>query len=339
VLRPPQGMLGPSERSWLDYVDAGHEYVYTLIVYAWCVGEVRSAPDSVMVPALPVIKTFSASPELDRIGLSWEIEWADLAQGFRLQRQSAGSEDIWLPPDTMLGASARSYTDENGAPECNYVYTLVVYLPAGYGTTIRSRPLAVTTTALPAITEFTAVPREGGIRLDWKIDTQDIVEGFRAHRTCTGFPDVWIPADTLLSPETRTVADADVTAGLVYQYRLTMYLTKDREALSPGWVQVSFVRSEPVPSVFSLGQNQPNPFTPSTLIPYGLPERAWVTVDVFDIRGRLIVTLVDESQDRGFKSTPWDGRDAAGVAVPSGVYLYRLRAGEFTETRKMVLVR
>ncbi len=339
VLLPLQGMLGPSERSWLDYVDAGHEYVYTLIVYAWCVGEVRSAPDSVMVPALPVIKTFSASPELDRIGLSWEIEWADLAQGFRLQRQSAGSEDIWLPPDTMLGASARSYTDENGAPECNYVYTLVVYLPAGYGTTIRSRPLAVTTTALPAITEFTAVPREGGIRLDWKIDTQDIVEGFRAHRTCTGFPDVWIPADTLLSPETRTVADADVTAGLVYQYRLTMYLTKDREALSPGWVQVSFVRSEPVPSVFSLGQNQPNPFTPSTLIPYGLPERAWVTVDVFDIRGRLIVTLVDESQDRGFKSTPWDGRDAAGVAVPSGVYLYRLRAGEFTETRKMVLVR
>ena len=339
VLLPLQGMLGPSERSWLDYVDTGREYIYTLIVYGSCVGEVRSVPDSVWVPNMPVIKKFSASPKLDRVGLSWEIEWADVVEGFRLQRLGAGAEDIWLPPDTVLGASARSYTDEDVAPECDYVYTLVVHLPAGYGTTIRSQPLAVTTAALPAITEFTAVPAAGGIRLDWKVDSQDIVEGFRAHRTCAGFPDVWIPADTLLSPDTRTVTDTTVTAGLVYQYRLTMYLTKDRETLSPAWVQVSFVRAEPVPSVFSLGQNQPNPFTPTTSIPYGLPERAWVTLDIFDIKGRRICTLVNESQERGFKSVPWDGRDGAGAAVPSGVYFYRLHAGSSTETRKMVLVR
>ena len=256
--------------------------------------------------------------------------------GVLVAGMASGPRDV---TDTVLGASARSYTDEDVAPECDYVYTLVVHLPAGYGTTIRSQPLAVTTAALPAITDFTAVPAAGGVRLDWKVDSQDIVEGFRAHRTCAGFPDVWIPADTLLSPDTRTVTDTNVTAGLVYQYRLTMYLTKDRETLSPAWVQVSFVRAEPVPSVFSLGQNQPNPFTPTTSIPYGLPERAWVTLDIFDIKGRRICTLVNESQERGFKSVPWDGRDGAGAAVPSGVYFYRLHAGSSTETRKMVLVR
>ena len=81
-------------------------------------------------------------------------------------------------------------------------------------------------------------------------------------------------------------------------------------------------------------QNQPNPFHKSTLISYSLPVPAQVTLEIYDITGRLVETLVNEKQHPGIHQVRWDRK-----ANPSGVYFCRLRAGDFTDTKKMILLR
>jgi len=93
------------------------------------------------------------------------------------------------------------------------------------------------------------------------------------------------------------------------------------------------------PQVYALFQNYPNPFNPWTTIRYQLPEVSRVRLRVFNILGQEIKTLVDGVQEPGFYRIHWDGRDDSGKKVPPGVYLYRLRAGEFKATRKMLILR
>ena len=95
-----------------------------------------------------------------------------------------------------------------------------------------------------------------------------------------------------------------------------------------------------LPRAFSLSQNYPNPFNPSTTISYTLPEGMHrVSLEVFDIRGRMVRTLVDREQEQGAYNVVWDGSSTSGQKVASGVYFSRLRAGSYSSVRKMVLVK
>lgn len=94
-----------------------------------------------------------------------------------------------------------------------------------------------------------------------------------------------------------------------------------------------------VPTRFALSQNYPNPFNPSTTIEYALSERSFVTIAVHNLLGQEVRTLVAEEKGAGIYRTEWNGKDNAGFDVPSGVYLYTMRAGNFVQTRKLMLVR
>ena len=93
-----------------------------------------------------------------------------------------------------------------------------------------------------------------------------------------------------------------------------------------------------LPQGFALGQNYPNPFNPATVIPYQLPTAAHVRLDVFNVLGQHVATLVDAEKQAGFHAAKWDATDAAGQAMAAGVYLYRLTAGGGQQTQRMVLV-
>lgn len=93
------------------------------------------------------------------------------------------------------------------------------------------------------------------------------------------------------------------------------------------------------PASFSLRQNYPNPFNPSTAIAYDLAKNASVTLKIYDLSGREVKTLVQGFQGAGTYTVNWNGTNDAGAKVASGIYLYRLQAGEFVQTRKMVLLK
>jgi hypothetical protein len=88
------------------------------------------------------------------------------------------------------------------------------------------------------------------------------------------------------------------------------------------------------PFTFALSQNYPNPFNPTTSIQYQVESRQYVTLTVYDILGRLVTTLVDGEKAPGSYTATFDGSK-----LPSGIYLYRLQAGNFTQTRRMVLMK
>ncbi len=94
-----------------------------------------------------------------------------------------------------------------------------------------------------------------------------------------------------------------------------------------------------VPDEFTLHQNYPNPFNPITTLRYDLPKNSLVSITIYDIMGREVRTLVNQTQDAGFKSVIWNATNDYGKPVSAGVYLYQIQAGEFVQTKKMVLLK
>lgn len=93
------------------------------------------------------------------------------------------------------------------------------------------------------------------------------------------------------------------------------------------------------PEQFILQQNYPNPFNPETTIEFQTEKNGEVVLQVFDLRGSIVRTLVHANRAPGHYSVSWDGNDAAGRRVASGNYFYRLRVGEFTSVRRMILLK
>ncbi len=94
-----------------------------------------------------------------------------------------------------------------------------------------------------------------------------------------------------------------------------------------------------LPTTFALNQNYPNPFNPTTQISFALPEASDVRIDVYNVLGQQVRTLVNSRLAAGMHEVTWDGRSEGGSSVSSGVYFYRLAAGDFSETRKMLMVK
>jgi hypothetical protein len=96
---------------------------------------------------------------------------------------------------------------------------------------------------------------------------------------------------------------------------------------------------ESMPTIYKLSQNYPNPFNPTTMIEYEIPQSGEVSLEVYNILGEKIATLVNEVKEAGFYTVQWNGKDANQARVASGVYFYRVHAGSFSSVKKMMLLK
>ncbi|MFQ6094150.1 MAG: cohesin domain-containing protein, partial [bacterium] len=110
--------------------------------------------------------------------------------------------------------------------------------------------------------------------------------------------------------------------------------------------KVAFVDAEngvELPTRFVLSQNYPNPFNPFTTIDYAIPQTSSdysrVLLKIYNLKGQLIRTLVDEEKGPGYFSVMWDGRNSLGEAVSSGIYFYTLTVRDYRETKKMIILK
>jgi hypothetical protein len=94
-----------------------------------------------------------------------------------------------------------------------------------------------------------------------------------------------------------------------------------------------------IPSRYTLHQNFPNPFNPVTTLRYELPEQATVNITIYDMLGKHVKTLINQTQNAGYKSVIWDATNDYGKPVSAGIYLYQIQAGEYMQTKKMVLLK
>lgn len=116
-----------------------------------------------------------------------------------------------------------------------------------------------------------------------------------------------------------------LNAGSVYVYGLLATNAKEEEGNRP--------------VKFWLSQNFPNPFNPSTTIHYRLAQREKVTLEIFNLLGERVKVPLDEDQSAGEHTISWDGKDRKGKVLPSGIYLYRLTTKDYSETKKMLLLK
>ena len=94
-----------------------------------------------------------------------------------------------------------------------------------------------------------------------------------------------------------------------------------------------------IPNIFIFRQNYPNPFNPITLLEYDLPKDELVNITIYNIRGKIVKTLVNASQTAGYKSISWNATNDRDEPVSAGLYLYTIQAGRFRQTKKMVLLK
>ncbi len=117
------------------------------------------------------------------------------------------------------------------------------------------------------------------------------------------------------------------------------YAALDIEFQNPWEDPTSSDEDTTTPNIVNLQQNYPNPFNPTTTIAYSVKEEAEVSIDVYNLKGQKIKTLVNDHKQPGNYNVIWEGRDDNGNSVASGIYFYRLKSGNESGAKKMVLMK
>ena len=193
------------------------------------------------------------------------------------------------------------------------------------------------------LVSFEAITDVGNVTLKWETASELNNMGFNVYRALSGKEEEWVTVNNELIPgqgtypnETQySFTDNGVESGRTYLYKL--------ESVSLTGVRVEEKVIEvavPFPDQYALFNNYPNPFNPKTTIRFQLPETQQVKVVIYDIRGSVVKTLVNNDvYNAGDHRVVWDATDERGNRVASGMYIYSFQAGKFNKIGKMILLK
>jgi|GEM_PF-1820834 len=237
---------------------------------------------------------------------------------------SAGNNDMWCRIRLQYHYNDNFYFNEHAYGEVeDYVL---------------SHPLSV------GLSTFYASAGDGQATLYWSTQSEVNNLGFYLLRSADGANYERVNQELLPgqgNSETRhdySYLDKGLDNGLTYYYKVVdVDLAGVRTAHGP--ITVTPQASSGVPSEYALSQNYPNPFNAQTTISYAIPTASHVSLKVFNVLGEEVRTLVDADQQANTYQVTWDGRDAGGKQVASGVYFCKLQAGSFEGSTKMVFMK
>ena len=252
----------------------------------------------------------------------------------------------------ILGAAASSYTQftmpiiyqpGTATPDSCFIIMFItgsnLIGPVHVGSLMLMDDLALSLNSplpIQISTMSATVLNPGSVELRWKTPSEiqnlgfEVQKGKQPAGPYATLPNSFIAGNgTTIVPHSYTFTDINVGAGTWY-YRLRQ---SDRDGTVHFTAPVS-VNVEALPAGFSLNQNFPNPFNPATSIQFELVKPSFVSLKVYNTLGQAVTTLVNEETEAGVHTVRFDG---SGMA--SGVYVYRLEAGSFVQTRKLTLLR
>ena len=236
------------------------------------------------------------------------------------QGGNSGSPVIDALTNTAVGVHTHGGCSSSGGNNSGTSFFLTVFWDAvSQGTPVE-------------LASFTANVNEGNVTLNWLTASETNNQGFDIERksSASKFEKIGFISGIGTSTESHsyTFTDKNVETGN-YSYRLKQ-LDYDGTFEYSNEINVDVT----VPLEFALDQNYPNPFNPSTTISYSIPVKSRVTLKIFNALGKEIITLVNEEKSEGNYDVKFD---ASGI--PSGIYFYKLNAGEFSSTKKMILLK
>ncbi len=265
-----------------------------------------------------------------------QLNWTDNSgneQGFYLERKDGDSTsaNAYSVIKTLI-AGATSVRDSSIAPLTTYTYRIRAY--NGIITSAYSNQAQVVTIVPVELTSFTATADKNNANIAWATATETNSQHFIVQRKLGN--EEWVDAGIVKAAGTSTATrnynftDRNLATGK-YSYRLKQVdFDGTSETFNAIEVEVG------VPNAFDLSQNYPNPFNPSTRIDFAIPTPANVTLEVFDISGQKVATLVSGYMNAGYHFVDLD---AARYGMSSGTYIYRISADKFSSIKKMILVK
>lgn len=186
------------------------------------------------------------------------------------------------------------------------------------------------------LTSFTANTDENKIILSWETATEKNNAGFDIERSSDkkNFYAIGNVKGRGTTTEKQSYTYTDkISGGGKFYYRLKQI------DFNGSFTYSNTLEVSALPIVFSLSQNYPNPFNPSTTIKFQLPQKERVVLEVFNTLGEKVKTLVDDIKDPGFYEAKWDGTNNNNIDVATGVYIYRIMAGKFILSKKMMFLK
>ncbi|MFQ6094075.1 MAG: FlgD immunoglobulin-like domain containing protein, partial [bacterium] len=282
-------------------------------------------------------------------------KWAGNSQTYELT--------FWMPAhdvDTLWARGRLEYTDWPNHQKVPGMFSGTYKGESYYGEVedyLNTGPIQI------RMSSFTAIGYEDYVEVEWTTGLEVDIAGFNLYRSevedgeYVRINEDLIPAQgSEVAGATYSYTDADVEMGKTYYYKLEAIDVAENStwhgpiSVTLGVTEVAEEPSVPVPDVFALVQNYPNPFNVETDIRYQIPgegrgtrdegrKATFVYLKIYNVLGQEVRTLVDEEKGPGYYSVHWDGKDNSGADVTSGIYFYRITAGKWTDTKKMVLLK